>query len=144
ELLGTIIDAIPVMLTVYDPDAKVLRLNPAFERLVGWSNRDAAGVSLMEECYPDPAYRAEMWEYMRSCRDGWLDVRMRTRDGRDLETSWANVRLADGTQVGIGLDITDRKRFEAALRDADRRKDEFLATLAHELRNPLAPIRTAL
>jgi signal transduction histidine kinase len=40
-------------------------------------------------------------------------------------------------------DITDRKRNEQILREADRRKDEFLATLAHELRNPLAPIRQA-
>ncbi len=41
-------------------------------------------------------------------------------------------------------DISDRKRIEDALRTADRRKDEFLATLAHELRNPLAPIRSAV
>jgi len=52
--------------------------------------------------------------------------------------------------VGAELDVTDRKRIEmdlraseAALREADQRKDEFLATLAHELRNPLAPIRNA-
>jgi len=52
---------------------------------------------------------------------------------------------------GIVLDITDRKVLEAellhranALQEADRRKDEFLATLAHELRNPLAPIRSGL
>jgi PAS domain S-box-containing protein len=46
--------------------------------------------------------------------------------------------------VLIHTDITAEKRAEAALREADRRKDEFLATLAHELRNPLAPIRTSL
>ncbi len=46
--------------------------------------------------------------------------------------------------VGACTDITKRKRFEEALQDADRRKDEFLATLGHELRNPLAPIRNAL
>lgn len=45
---------------------------------------------------------------------------------------------------GITVDVTERIRQEEALREADRRKDEFLATLAHELRNPLAPIRAAL
>jgi signal transduction histidine kinase len=46
--------------------------------------------------------------------------------------------------VSAFVDITQRKQAERALRDADRRKDEFLAMLAHELRNPLAPIRAAV
>jgi PAS domain S-box-containing protein len=46
--------------------------------------------------------------------------------------------------VAVVRDITKRKHAEEALREADRRKDAFLATLAHELRNPLAPIRTGL
>ena len=45
--------------------------------------------------------------------------------------------------VGAVVDVSQRARAEEALRDADRRKDEFLAILAHELRNPLAPIRNA-
>jgi PAS domain S-box-containing protein len=65
---------------------------------------------------------------------------------------WTNVRAApiqaaDGMLrkwVGMNIDISARKAAEEALREADRRKDEFLATLAHELRNPLAPIRTGL
>ena len=46
--------------------------------------------------------------------------------------------------IGINLDIQDRKRIEAALQDEDRRKDEFLATLSHELRNPLSPLTTGI
>ena len=56
------------------------------------------------------------------------------RDSRDLI-----YRLA-----GVVNDISERKANEMVLRDADRRKDEFLAMLAHELRNPLAPIRNAI
>ena len=54
---------------------------------------------------------------------------------------------ADGKLVGginMLLDVTERRRTEAALREADQRKDEFLAMLAHELRNPLAPIFNSL
>lgn len=45
---------------------------------------------------------------------------------------------------GVAVDVTERKQAEASLREADRRKDEFLATLAHELRNPLAPIQSGI
>src|SRR5690606_30885520 len=46
--------------------------------------------------------------------------------------------------VAVVEDVTERKEAEHDLREADRRKDEFLATLAHELRNPLAPIRNSV
>ncbi|HKQ57440.1 MAG TPA: PAS domain S-box protein [Candidatus Eisenbacteria bacterium] len=46
--------------------------------------------------------------------------------------------------IGVSMDLTERKRAEAMLREADRQKDEFIAVLAHELRNPLAPIRNAV
>jgi len=59
---------------------------------------------------------------------------------------WFNVTATplQGAAAVWFANITERKREQAALREADRRKDEFLATLAHELRNPLAPIRQAV
>jgi CheY-like chemotaxis protein/nitrogen-specific signal transduction histidine kinase len=60
---------------------------------------------------------------------------------------WLDVSLYPDTNGGIACyfrDITERKRAEEALREADRRKDEFLAVLGHELRNPLAPLRSGV
>ena len=63
-----------------------------------------------------------------------------------LVGSSAPVRDAAGEIIGavsVVRDVTEQQRIERALREADRRKDVFLASLSHELRNPLAPIRTA-
>ncbi|MGH7369004.1 MAG: MASE1 domain-containing protein [Candidatus Rokuibacteriota bacterium] len=151
RLLQTIIDRIPVMITMYETSSRVLRLNREFERLTGWSSAAARGVDLMERCYPDPAYRAEVRAYMDSLREGWRDIEMTTREGRPLQTSWSNIRLPDDTRIGIGLDVTERKRTEgererarAEAEAASRVKDEFFAMLGHELRNPLGAITTAL
>ncbi len=150
-LLQAIIDHIPVMITLYEPSTRVLRLNREFERLTGWSTAEAQHVDLMQRCYPDPARREEVRRFMASLEDGWRDIAMTARDGRVIETSWSNVRLADDTRIGIGLDARERKREEAererARADAEaanRAKDEFFAMLGHELRNPLGAISTAL
>jgi signal transduction histidine kinase len=63
---------------------------------------------------------------------------------RELAESRARTKAAQERQEQLEREIAERKRAEEALKEADRRKDEFLAMLAHELRNPLAPIRNAL
>ncbi len=77
------------------------------------------------------------------------EYRIKQKDG---SISWVSVKghiqlNEKGEAVrfpGVGVDITLERNAIDALREADRKKDEFLATLAHELRNPLAPIRNAL
>ena len=85
------------------------------------------------------------------------EFRIRRRDNGEVryvesvETVRANSKGETEWVLGTNLDVTDRKASEMQLRklaanlsEADRRKDEFLATLAHELRNPLAPIQNGL
>src|SRR5262249_30182166 len=78
-----------------------------------------------------------------------LEYRIRRFDGEYhwFKTRGVPVRDEQGKIVywfGTCTDIEDVKRLEAALREADQRKNEFLATLAHQRRNPLAPLRTGL
>ena len=115
ELQNKIIGAIPVMITVYRPDISEFRVNEEFERITGWDNESIKDVDLMLEVYPDPNYRLEVAEFMMKPGTGWKDFKMRIRNGSVIETSWTNVRLSDDTQIGIGIDITERKRLEEDL-----------------------------
>jgi PAS domain S-box-containing protein len=101
-----------------------------------------------------PEDLAEQKELIRKHgREGGInrhEFRIRRKDNGEIrniqgaDTFRQNAQGQDEWVVGTNLDVTDLKRAEQALREADKRKDEFLATLAHELRNPLAPIRTGL
>jgi two-component system CheB/CheR fusion protein len=101
--------------------------------------------------HPDDYQRcAERWT--RALREGTeyeIEVRNRRRDGAYRWFVTRAVPLKDPagrvlSWFGVTTDVHDLKEMQEQLREADRRKNEFLATLAHELRNPLAPVRNAL
>ena len=101
--------------------------------------------------HPDDRERCltEWQHHLREGRDFEIEARSRRHDGayRWFITRAVPFRSADGTIMswfGVTMDIHEHREMQEELRQADRRKDEFLATLAHELRNPLAPIRNAL
>jgi PAS domain S-box-containing protein len=123
------------MIVLYEPEARVLRLNPAFERLTGWTTEEARSVDLMAACYPDPDYRETVRAFMAAPQEGWMDIEMTTRDGRVVATSWANIRFPDDTRIGIGIDITERKR-------AEDRQRLLLAELSHRVKNMLATVQS--
>jgi PAS domain S-box-containing protein len=115
ELLQTIFDRIPIMLMIYDPQLEQFSVNKHLTRLTGWTTEDIEKTSIMELTYPEPNYREQISKYMKSLKPGFKDINMATKDGRVLETSWANVNIPDGRQVGIGINISERKKTERAL-----------------------------
>ncbi len=120
ELLESLYRTIPVMITIYRPDLSEFRANKEFERVTGWSSEEAAEIDLMKAIYPDPSYRKMVTEFMSNPGSGWKDIEMEIRSGDKIHSTWTNLRLSDDTQIGIGLDITERKNYEMEIRDKER------------------------
>ena len=129
----------------------ILSWNKGAERLLGYSAQEAVGQSINLIIPPDR--QDEEHEILARIARGdpvkhFETVRV-TKEGCliDVSLTISPIRDASGRIIGaskVGRDITDRKRAEAMLREADKRKDQFIALLAHELRNPLAPLRNGL
>jgi len=117
RLLKTILNSIPVMLTHYDPESRMLLVNREFERLVGWTTQEIQGIDLLEKVYPDPEYRKEVWEYMQMAAVEWREFSVLAKTGEYIDSEWSNIVLDDGTRVGVGLDVRARKRAEKELQE---------------------------
>ena len=153
QYLAGIVNNVVDGVIAIDDRGMVKTLNPAAERLFGYTAEEVIGhnVSML------------MFEPYRSEHDAYIANYLRTGDGKIIGRTGRVLpgRRKDGSMfqmelavsefslenrrhfVGIVRDMTDHNRV-AELATADRMKDEFLATLAHELRHPLAPIRNAV
>ncbi|HVT26859.1 MAG TPA: PAS domain S-box protein [Lacipirellulaceae bacterium] len=151
-------DQAPVMIWVTEADGSCSFLGKTWYEFTGRTPASSLGFGWIEAVHPDDHAVA---------RENFLEANSQHQPfrheyrllGKDGYYHWvidaAQPRFDDNGvflgYIGSVIDISDRKRIEealrqreAALKEADRRKDEFLALLAHELRNPLAPIRTGL
>ncbi len=120
-------------------------------RILGYPPDELVGRNAFDLMHPDDLRRTlDLLAELLQQPGGTVsaDFRYRHKDGswRWLETVATNLLADPGVQAIVinTRDITDRKQAEEELRSANRTKDEFLATLAHELRNPLVPLRNAL
>ena len=152
ERLKNLFAQAPAFMCVVDgPDHVFSLANERYYELIG--RRDIIGKSV-REALPEIAGQGFVKLLDRVYRTGeshfgnGVPVQLarqsaQASEERFIDFVYQAARGADGSIVGIvvhGIDQTERHRATQAMKDADRRKDEFLAVLAHELRNPLAPI----
>jgi PAS domain S-box-containing protein len=139
-----------------DTRGRITFLNPVAEAMTGWTTEQASGKpveKVFDIINEDTRERARNPVQKVLAEGAVVGLANHTaliaRDGteRSIEDSAAPIRDAAGNISGVVMvfhDVTERRRVERALLEADRKKDHFLATLAHELRNPLVPIRNGL
>jgi|CXWL01.1.fsa_nt_gi two-component system CheB/CheR fusion protein len=157
EWLRVTLESIADAVIATDVDGRITFLNDVAQNLTGWDAVAAEGrplttvLQVVDETTGQPVALLGIL----GRRDGLpaapstgpLLLVARNGSSRPIDERTAPIRADDGVVTGavvVFRDVSERRAAESRLREADRRKDEFLATLAHELRNPLAPLRNAL
>jgi len=150
ERLRAIVETTPECVKLVARNGRLLQMNPSGLAMIEAPAAEyVVGRNVLELIAPE--HREAFRRFNERICDGEkatleFDVIGLLGSRRHMETHGAPLRMPDGTVVQLGLtrDVTARRVAEEALRESDQRKDEFIATLSHELRNPLAPLRNAL
>ena len=156
--LGGILRLSPAGIVQTDAGGCMTLVNPRFCQMLGYDNLELLGESILKITHPSTVAptAAAFGRLAAGGPDFQIEEAYSRKDGAVLRalSNVAAIRSPGGEFLGliaVVLDISERlrsdeelRRLAAELSEADRRKDVFLATLAHELRNPLAPIRNGL
>ncbi len=144
-------EAIDFGIWMCDAQGRNTYVSKSFLRLLGTTQEACSHFGWFQSLHPDEAEETiAAWKECVRTEGVWdREYRLKGIDGNWHYVLARGVPLRNIDQqligwTGIHLDIDRLKQAEGSLREADRRKDEFLATLAHELRNPLAPVRNAV
>jgi PAS domain S-box-containing protein len=153
--LRSLVEADIIGISIGELGGRILEANDAFLELVGYRREDfvdgqVSWIDLTPEEFR-PLDVAALEEMARTGRHHPYEKEYLRKDGSRVPVLVGAAALGNGLAVGFSLDLSERKDLEEALHqrvaelhEADRRKNEFLAMLGHELRNPLAPILSAV
>lgn len=156
ERFRRVVEQAPIPIFVHAMDGQILEISCAVTELTGWTHDDipdARAWCLKGRRIPEDEVDKLLTETQRRFTEGSIsgpqEITVWTKSGEPrcwLFYASVPMRLPDRRPflASIAIDVTDHRKAEQALREADRLKDELVAMLAHELRNPLAPIRNAV
>ena len=151
EKLRLLADTIPQLAWMADAEGSIFWFNRRWYEYTGTTAQEVQGWGWQSVHHPDVLPEVMVrWKNSVELGEPFemvFPLKGADRQFRPFLTRVNPLRDAAGNVIywfGTNTDISTIKRMEEELREADRRKDEFLATLAHELRNPLAPVRNSL
>ncbi|MEW6078487.1 MAG: PAS domain S-box protein [Thermodesulfobacteriota bacterium] len=121
EILNTILDNIPAMIVVIDQHRAPQFINRCFQNTLCCQPDMARGVDIWAELYPDPEEFQRAIDFIDSSSGDWEEFTTRALDGRMLDLLCASISLRDGTKIGIGIDLTEKKRLKKALTASEQR-----------------------
>jgi PAS domain S-box-containing protein len=153
ERFRSLAERMPHLVWESDAEGRASYHNLRWYDYTGAASGELLGDRWLDHFHPDD-HEFMVVEWRKAVATGGeyaldIEVRLRRADGVYRWFRLNGEPVPDGSGavekwVGTCTDVEERKRAEEGLREADRRKDEFLAMLAHELRNPLAPIRNTV
>lgn len=149
--LQKIFDHLPLMIRLTGVDGQTSLVNRNWEQTLGWKldelRSNCAG-DILDTVVPDRRERERIEDFIKTASGEWRDFKTTLRDGRSIDTSWAVVSLVDGASICIGQDITERKRADEALREAEEKYRELFenakdAIYVHDLKGRYTSVNRA-
>jgi len=117
ERLSKLFNRIPVLINIYNSEREVISINAYHEEILGWTQEDIEQNSMLELCYPDPAYRKKVISDIMRRKKGWSEYRITTKNGDERLQMWTNIQLSDDTYVGVGYDVTEQRKLENQIKE---------------------------
>jgi PAS domain S-box-containing protein len=148
------VDHSPLAVIEWGADMRLIRWSGEAERMFGWKPEEVLGKRMEDFRWVHEEDQAQVVGVSQDLSTGADPQRHSVnrnyrKDGSVVHCEWYNSSLVDESGrlrsiLSLVLDVTERTRLEAVLKQEARRKDDFLALLGHELRNPLVPIGNAM
>jgi PAS domain S-box-containing protein len=142
ETFRTIFENAPVMIDSFDERGRCLLWNRECEKTLGWTQAEMfASDDPLSLAYPDKKRRDKVLASIKRADGRFREYKVTAKDGSERTQLWANFRLPDRTLIATGLDITDRKRDEQALREAHDEMEGRVEARTAELARTVAALQ---